>query len=78
MRKALHGCGRAVFVTALTLIVAMLTWLLSDLRFQAEMGELMALWLGVSATAALVLMPSMAVVLKPKFIFEGSKAAVAD
>ena len=78
VRKALHGCGRAVFVTALTLIVAMLTWLLSDLRFQAEMGELMALWLGVSATAALVLMPSMAVVLKPKFIFEGSKAAVAD
>jgi hypothetical protein len=71
--RALHTSGRAVFVTAATLVASMLLWTFSSLRFQAEMGGLMALWLSVSALSALFVMPALAYVFRPKFIFGGGK-----
>jgi predicted RND superfamily exporter protein len=73
---ALHSAGRGVLVTAVVLIASVGIWLYSSLRFQAEMGLLIGLWLGVSALSALFLMPAMARIFKPEFIFgpEGNKA----
>lgn len=69
IRQALHSAGMGVVVTASVLILSTLLWWASSLRFQAEMGLLMAIWLSVSAMSALFVMPSLIYVFRPKFIF---------
>jgi uncharacterized protein len=66
---AIHCAGRGVLVTAAVLVSSVLLWRLSSLRFQAEMGTLIALWLGVSAFCALFVMPALVAMVKPRFIF---------
>jgi len=71
---SLLGAGRGVFITAFTLILSVVVWYASSVRFQAEMGLLMALWLTVSALSALILMPSLVYLIKPEFVvFNGGK-----
>jgi len=43
-------------------------YFLSDMRFQAEMGLLMALWMFVSMIGGLVLLPTLIYLIKPRFI----------
>ncbi|WP_455232849.1 efflux RND transporter permease subunit [Geopseudomonas aromaticivorans] len=69
IRQALHSSGMGVIVTASVLILATLLWWVSSLRFQAEMGLLMAIWLSVSAFSALFVMPALIYVTRPRFIF---------
>lgn len=69
---ALHSTGYGVVITALVLILAVMLWWASSLRFQAEMALLMGVWLASSASSALLLMPSMLFVFRPAFVF-GSK-----
>lgn len=68
--QSLNSAGRGVLLTALTLAAGVLLWSFSSLRFQAEMGMLIGIWLLVSAFTSLFVMPSLALVFKPKFIFE--------
>lgn len=75
--QALYSAGRGVLLTAVTLAAGVLFWSLSSLRFQAEMGTLIGLWLLTSAFTSLFVMPSLAIVLKPKFVFERNKEKVA-
>jgi len=67
--QSLGSAGRGVLLTAFTLAAGVLFWSFSSLRFQAEMGMLIGLWLMVSALTSLFVMPSLALVFKPKFIF---------
>ena len=69
IHQALHSAGMGVFVTASVLILSTLLWWVSSLKFQAEMGLLMAIWLGVSAISALFVMPAIIYVFRPEFIF---------
>ncbi len=75
IEHSLLSAGRGVMVTAATLITSVVIWYFSSIRFQAEMGMLMALWLFISAASSLLLMPALVVMLKPAFIFnrEGRK-----
>ncbi|GAA4017958.1 efflux RND transporter permease subunit [Actimicrobium antarcticum] len=66
---ALHSAGLGVVVTASVLIFSTLLWSASSLRFQADMGLLMAMWLGISAMSALFVMPAIIYVFRPEFIF---------
>jgi predicted RND superfamily exporter protein len=66
---ALHSTGTGVLVTALVLIISVMLWSLSSLRFQSEMALLMSIWLGVSTLSALLLMPSILYVFRPEFVF---------
>lgn len=68
VRRALDGAGRGVLITASTLIASVVFWCFSSLRFQAEMGLLMAIWLFISAFSALFIVPAMVCVFKPRFI----------
>lgn len=74
--RSLNSAGRGVLITSSTLIVAVVLWSLSSLRFQAEMGILMAIWLGISSLCALFLMPAMVYIFRPEFIV-GKKAPKA-
>ncbi|WP_068636756.1 efflux RND transporter permease subunit [Thauera butanivorans] len=69
IRTSLHSAGMGVLVTASVLILSTLLWWASSLRFQAEMGLLMAIWLGISAMSALFVMPAVIYVFRPDFIF---------
>lgn len=68
VHASLRGSGRAVLITGVTLCLSVFVWAASSLKFQAEMGLLMGVWLMVSATAALVLMPALVVIFKPEFV----------
>ncbi|MDY6814256.1 MAG: efflux RND transporter permease subunit [Pseudomonadota bacterium] len=74
---ALQTAGKGVVITGSTMILAVVLWQLSALRFQAEMGVLIALWMAVAATAALTVVPALALVFRPAFIFEPAPAAAA-
>ncbi|MDT8320179.1 MAG: MMPL family transporter [Xanthomonadales bacterium] len=69
IRFALMTAGRGVILTALTMVAAVVLWFFfSSLRFQAEMGLLIALWMTVSAISALLVIPSMIYVFRPRFL----------
>ncbi len=74
---SLKSAGRGVLVTAFTLVVSVFLWCFSSLRFQAEMGILMAIWLMVSTASALFLVPSLVYVLRPEFIVGNEIASTA-
>ncbi|UCD83685.1 MAG: MMPL family transporter, partial [Deltaproteobacteria bacterium] len=60
--------GRAVTFTATTMVVGIIFWAWSFLRFQADMGLLLAFWMIVSMLGGLLLLPTIIYLIKPKFI----------
>jgi predicted RND superfamily exporter protein len=68
VRSAIATSGKAVTFTAVTMILGTLFWTMSNLRFSAEMGLLLALWMAVSFLATVTLLPVLVVTLKPHFI----------
>ena len=59
--------GVAVIVTALTMILPLLPWyFLSPIRFQAEMGVLLAIILGFNMIGAVTVVPTLVRILKPR------------
>jgi predicted RND superfamily exporter protein len=74
----LMTAGRGVIITALTMVAAVVLWyFFSSLRFQAEMGLLIALWMTVSAISGLLVIPSMIYLFKPRFLLK-REAVKAD
>jgi uncharacterized protein len=68
IKQSLKSAGRGVLVTSATLTACVVMWFGSSLRFQAEMGTLMAVWLSISSISALLLMPALVKIFKPDFI----------
>lgn len=65
-RHTLEKSGSAVMVTGLTLAIAVGTWTLSDLQFQADMGLLFATMLILNMVGAMHVGPSLAYWLYPQ------------
>ncbi len=68
VRAAVATSGKSVSFTAITMILGTLLWIFSHIRFNSEMGILLALWMGISFLTTITLLPVMVVVLKPRFI----------
>jgi predicted RND superfamily exporter protein len=69
--------GKAIIFTATTMIVGAVFWWFSDLKFQAEMGFLLALLMGFNTFGGLVLVPAWIKVIQPRYLTErGPKATV--
>ena len=66
--RALRTAGKAVTFTALTMIGGILFWDFSSIRFNAEMGILLALWMAVSFLASVTLLPAALVTFRPRFL----------
>lgn len=67
--NALSTAGGAVLFTGTTLIAGVIFWyFLSSLRFQAEMGLLLAIWMFISMLGGLILIPTVVAMVRPKFI----------
>ncbi len=58
--QTLRLTGKAVFFTAITLAVGVGTWLFSDLKFQADMGVLLAFMFIFNMIGAMLLLPALA------------------
>ena len=67
VRTTILTTGAAVLYTALTLSAGVLTWLLSDLKFQADMGLLLGFIFIGNMVGAMVLMQALV------YIFDGRK-----
>lgn len=67
--NAIKTTGKAIFFTATTMISGVILWyFLSSLRFQAEMGLMLAIIMFVNMIGALLLIPTIVYLFKPKFI----------
>ncbi|MDI6777052.1 MAG: MMPL family transporter [Syntrophales bacterium] len=66
--NSISSAGRGVLITLITLITCIALWMFSSLRFQAEMGVLIGLWLAISGLTALFLMPALIWIFRPEFI----------
>lgn len=64
--RTLLTTGAAVLYTALTLSAGVLTWLLSDLKFQADMGILLGFIFTANMIGAMVLLPALVYVFDNK------------
>ena len=66
-----------VILTGVTLAVAVATWLFSPIKFQADMGILLAFMFLWNMVGALVLVPALACFLMPQQAAHHAEAALA-
>ncbi|MCU0822562.1 MAG: MMPL family transporter [Spirochaetes bacterium] len=62
--RTLQSTGTAVLFTALTLCIGVLTWVFSDLKFQADMGLLLGFIFGANMFGAMILLPALVYVFR--------------
>ncbi|PTR23686.1 RND family transporter [Pseudomonas sp. GV085] len=67
VEHALLEVGVATIFTAITLAVGVATWAFSDLKFQADMGKLLAFMFMVNMVMAMTVLPAFAVWLERVF-----------
>jgi uncharacterized protein len=71
--------AKAVIFTGLTMIAPVLLWYwVSSLKFQGEMGLLLAILLGVNMIAAVTLLPVIVHLARPRFITRSAHGDVAS
>jgi len=68
IHTAISTAGKATTFVSTTLIMSTLFWTVSKIRFDAEMGLLLAIWMTISWAASLTLLPVVLMITKPKFI----------
>ncbi|MFS1286822.1 efflux RND transporter permease subunit [Pseudomonas piscis] len=66
-RQALNFTGRVVVLTGFTLAIGVVTWTFSPIKFQADMGLLLAFMFIWNMLGALILIPALAYWLVPAF-----------
>jgi uncharacterized protein len=68
VHTAMTTSGKAVTFTAGSMIAGTLFWTFSRIRFDSEMGILLALWMAISFIGSMTLLPVSILTLKPKFV----------
>ena len=66
IRRAVRTTGRAVSFTATTVVGGIVLWSFSNLRFQAEMAQLLSILMVVNMLGAITVVPTFYSVLRPK------------
>ncbi|MDX2166998.1 MAG: MMPL family transporter [Deltaproteobacteria bacterium] len=77
LREALETSGKAVTFTAVTMIISTIFWMTSSIRFNAEMGLLLAIWMAISYVGSQTLTPVLILIFKPRFIMREANRAPA-
>jgi predicted RND superfamily exporter protein len=65
---ATETTGRAIIFTATTMVSGTIFWWFSDLKFQAEMGLLLALLMIFNTAGGLILVPAWMKIIRPRFL----------
>jgi hypothetical protein len=66
--EAMSTSGKAVFFTGLSLTVGIATWMFSPILMQARLGALLGFLIFFNALGTLIVLPSMIMTIKPKFL----------
>jgi len=66
--EAVRTAGNAITVTALLIMVGVIFWVISDIKFQSDMGLLLAIVTFFHLLGTLFLLPVLVRLAKPKFI----------
>jgi len=66
-RRALTTTGEAVMFTGVTITTSMVLWLFHPLKFEAQMAFLLMMLMVFHAIGALVFIPAMVSLLRPRF-----------
>ncbi len=65
--------GKAIFFTAITVLIGIMPWyFLSELKFLADMGLMLVLVMLINMLLALVVLPLLVCIVKPKFVQSGN------
>jgi len=67
VRRSVSTTGMAVAFTASTIVGGIVLWSFSDLRFQAEMAQLLVILMIVNMLGAITIVPAFYSIVKPKF-----------
>jgi predicted RND superfamily exporter protein len=65
---AVTTAGKNVTFVSATMVFSTLFWVVSQIRFDSDMGLLLAIWMTISWAASLTLLPVVLILVKPKFI----------
>jgi predicted RND superfamily exporter protein len=69
IRISLKTCGKAIFFTAALMTIGLFPWyFLSDLKFMSDMGLLLVVVMFINMVLALILLPLLIYLIKPKFL----------
>lgn len=69
IEKSLTTCGKAILFTAVLMTVGIAPWyFMSELKFLAEMGMLLVVVMAINTVLALILVPLLIYIFKPKFV----------
>jgi predicted RND superfamily exporter protein len=66
VRRAVRTTGMAVSFTATTIVGGIALWMFSNLRFQAEMAQLLVILMVINMLGALTVVPAFYSILRPK------------
>jgi len=66
--KSMSTSGKAVFFTGLCLTIGIATWMISPILMQARLGALLGFFIFFNAIGTLIVMPSMVMTVKPRFL----------
>ncbi|MBN3037843.1 MAG: RND family transporter [Candidatus Omnitrophica bacterium] len=66
--KSLTTSGKAVFFTGATIVIGVFSWLISNICLQARLGAALGTLLLLNMIGALVILPALLVMFKPKFL----------
>lgn len=69
--------GKAIIFTATTMFAGTIFWFFSSLKFQAQMGVLLALLMILNTFGGLVVVPAFVKIIRPKFLLNVRDAARA-
>ena len=79
LELAIMEVGMATIFTAITLAVGVSTWAFSPLKFQADMGKLLAFMFMINLVAAMTALPALVVILEKIAPHRGQRrAAMGD
>jgi len=74
----IHTYTKSVIYVAGTLVLGLLVWVLSGLKFQAQMGMMLAVILFLNCLGAVFLVPVLMLLFKPRFLTHGPKQSRTD
>jgi predicted RND superfamily exporter protein len=66
--EAMSTSGKAVFFTGLSLTIGIATWMFSSILMQARLGALLGFFILFNAIGTLMVLPSMIMTVKPRFL----------
>lgn len=68
LMESMSTSGKAVFFTGLTLTIGIATWMLSPILMQVRLGALLGFFIFFNVIGTLMVLPSMIMTVRPKFL----------